>query len=103
MKKTKLDKETLDKTVSDFLAEFYKADDIEQYRLLSQVLLALFMPKDGYFIDTGSFKNVTAELIFRVKQKVEAHPWLWEQLFMIDPDGIMPDNPDGGGNGKQKS
>lgn len=87
MTKKRLDRQELDQTRSAFLTRFLEADDAEQYLLFSRFMQTLFIPEGGWFADTGSFKNVNATLMSRIMEKVNKHPWLWQKLFMIEPDG----------------
>lgn len=87
MTKKRLDKQKLAKTRSAFLTRFLETDDAKQYLLFSRFMQTLFIPEGGWFADTGSFKNVNATLMSRIMEKVNKHPWLWQKLFMIEPDG----------------
>ena len=87
MTKKKLDRQKLRDMQSAFLTRFFEADDAEQYLLFSRFMQTLFIPEDGWFTDPGSFKNVNADLMVRIMEKVNKHPWLWQKLFMVDPDG----------------
>lgn len=87
MTKKRLNRQELDKTQSVFLTRFLEAGDAEQYLLFSRFIQTLFIPEGGWFADTGSFKNVNATLLSRIMEKVNRHPWLWQKLFMVEPDG----------------
>lgn len=87
MTKKKLDRQKLRDTQLAFLTRFFEADDAEQYLLFSRFMQTLFIPKGGWFTDPGSFKNVNADLMVRSMERVNKHPWLWQKLFMIEPDG----------------
>ena len=87
MTKKRLDRQKLAKTRSAFLTRFLEADDAKQYLLFSRFIQTLFIPEGGWFADTGSFKNVNATLLSRIMEKVNRHPWLWQKLFMVEPDG----------------
>lgn len=87
MTKKRLNRQKLDKTWSAFLTRFFEADDAEQYLLFSRFMQTLFIPEGGWFTDPGSFKNVNADLMVRIMERVNKHPWLWQKLFMVDPDG----------------
>ncbi len=92
MTKKQLDKQKLKDAQSAFLRKFLEADDAEQYLLFSRFIQDLFVPKGGWFNVTGSFKNVNATLLLRIMERVSKHPWLWQKLFMVDPDGYTPES-----------
>lgn len=92
MTKKRLNRQKLDKTRSAFRTRFLEADDAEQYLLFSRFMQTLFIPEGGWFGDTGSFKNVNATLVLRIMEQVNKHPWLWQKLFMVDPDGYTQES-----------
>lgn len=47
-----------------------------------QAMLALFVSKDGYVLDTGSTEQVLAEVLLRLQPKVHRLKCLW-QKFMV--------------------
>lgn len=90
MTKKKLERQKLRDMQSAFLTRFLGTDDAEQYLLFSRFIQTLFIPEGGWFTDPGSFKNVNADLMPRIMERVNKHPWLWQKLFMVDPDGYTP-------------
>jgi hypothetical protein len=74
---------------SEPLSDIYPAREqdydnlLQEYLGFSQFIQSLFIGKDGYIIDTGNFETVNYELMYRIAEKIKAHPRLWKMFFQV--------------------
>ena len=69
------------KLFDDICADAYKDGKVTKTEFV-QAMLALFVSKDGYVIDTGSLEQVLAEVLLRLQPKVHRLKCLWKK-FMV--------------------
>ena len=84
------DKVNYDKALKAFENRFFynreKSQEnywLNQYVEFSNFIQSIFISEDGYIIDTGNFENANLELMYRIKEKVEKHPYLFSMFFTV--------------------
>ena len=77
------DKAKCEKALAHFDTEWNKQDIFHEYLDFSRVIQSFFISEDGWIVDTGNFQTVNFELMYRIKEKIEKHPWLWKMFFMV--------------------
>ena len=78
------DKERYDDALKKFEELYFSkgTDWFNEYLEFSRFIQGIFISKHGYIIDTGNFQTANLELMHRVKEEAEKHPFKWSR-FMI--------------------
>ena len=79
-----MDEKKMQEAIDAFGRDFPKRLPIEQeYLEFSRFVQSCFISKDGYIIDTGSYRDVNYELMHRIQDSIKRHPKLWKLFFMV--------------------